>query len=394
MTSQAAIHVLTLTPFYPSRDDERGGFIAEPLGEFGALGLRFSVIAVRPLHKNRVLPSVTAPPASWIRYPTFPGNRGLASAGRLLFWRMRSLVRQVHKEHHIDILHAHAPLPCGEAARLLSRDLNIPFAVTVHGLDAYLTEQVAGRAGQRCAELCRRIYQQAGRIVCISEQVRQRVLAQLPHLENTEVVYNGVDPALFFPPENLPEGDPIIASVGSLISIKGHDRTLRALAKLSGEFPTLRCRIIGEGAELGRLQDLTRQLNISGRVEFLGHQTRLQVAQVLRGSSIFALPSHYEGLGCAYLEAMASGLPAIACRGQGIQEVIRHAENGFLLTEQAAERTVHELADTLRILLKNPELRRRIGAAARQTVVERYTLRHQAQGLLRAYLPICRGSLA
>jgi glycosyltransferase involved in cell wall biosynthesis len=118
------------------------------------------------------------------------------------------------------------------------------------------------------------------------------------------------------------------------------------------------------------------------------------VAQVLRGSSIFALPSHYEGLGCAYLEAMATGLPAIACRGQGIQEVIRHGENGFLLKEQVAERAVHELADTLRILLKNPELRRMMGVAARQTVVESYTLRHQAQGLLRAYLPICRGSLA
>ncbi len=389
MTRNANIHVLTLTPFYPSRHDDRGGFVAEPLSKFGALGLRSSVVAVRPLHKGRVLPSSTALPANWVRYPSFPGNYGLASAGRLLFLRLRGFVRQLHQEHRIDVLHAHAPLPCGEAARLLSRDLNIPFAVTVHGLDAYLTKQVAGRAGLRCAELCRQIYQTAGRTICISEQVRQQVLMQLPHLESTEVVYNGVDPTVFFPAVSPPGGGPIIASIGSLILIKGHDLTLRALAGLSAEFPRLRCRIVGEGAELGRLQALTCQLGLSERVEFLGRQTRVQVAQVLREGLIFVLPSRYEGLGCVYLEAMASGLPAIACSGQGIQEVIHHGENGFLLPENDAkndmQNNVRALAEAIRTLLKDPDLRRNIGVAARRTVAEGYTLQHQAQGLLRVY---------
>jgi glycosyltransferase involved in cell wall biosynthesis len=386
MTRNAPIHVLTLTPFYPSRGDERGGFVAEPLRELEGLGLSSSIIAVRPFHKGRVLPSLTVPAATWVRYPVLPGNRGLASAGRLLFLRIRSLVQQLHRDHPIDVLHAHAPLPCGEAARRLSGDLDIPFVITVHGLDAYLTKQVAGSAGDRCAQLCRQVYTEAGRIPCISEQVRQQVLERMPGLKNTGVVYNGVDTTAFFPAATPPSGDrtpevPVIASTGSLIAIKGHDVTLRALAKLCSEFPNLRCRMIGEGVELNRLRSLAQELGVSEKVEFLGRQTRLQVAQVLQESTIFALPSRYEGLGCAYLEAMASGLPTIACRGQGIDEVIRDGENGLLLPPNDPD----GLAGVLRRLLTDPDLRRSMGSAARSTVVESYTLRHQAEELLGIY---------
>lgn len=374
------IHVLTLTPFYPSRKDERGGFVAEPLGEFTGLGIESSVVAVRPLHKSRVLASTIAPPASWVCYPVLPGNRGLASSGRALFLRVRSLVRRLNHKHRIDIIHAHAPLPCGETARLLSEDLGIPFVVTVHGLDAYFKEQVTGRAGERCANLCREVYERALRVICISEHVRQRVLDGSPQLENTEVVGNGVDPELFSPAEHSPSGL-CIASVGSLIPIKGHDVTLRAVAEFKTEFPDLRCRIVGEGVELGRLQKLAQELGIADRVEFLGRRTRVEVAELLRESMVFVLPSRFEGLGCVYLEAMASGIPAIACQGQGIAEVIRDGENGFLV----AGSDWRGLAELLRTLIQQPELRRKVGVAACRTVVERFTLAHQARRLRGIY---------
>ena len=378
------IHILTLTPFYPSRKDERGGFVAEPLTEFAALGLESSVMAVRALHKGRVLASTSAPAATWVHYPVWPGNRGLAYSGQALFLRIRGIVRRLHRERPIDILHAHAPLPCGEAARLLSEDLGIPFVVTVHGLDAYFTEQIGGRAGERCGKLCRKVYEQAARVICISEHVRQRVLERMPDIKRTEVVENGVDAGMFFPAEEGPSGQ-CIASVGSLIAIKGHDVTLRALAELKNEFADLRCRIVGEGAELGRLQGLAQELGIAERVEFLGRRRRIEVAELLRESMVFVLPSRYEGLGCVYLEAMASGIPAIACVGQGIEEVIRDGENGFLITEQ----DWRGLASLLRTLIQEPELRDAIGVAGRKTIVGEglsgFTLLHQAKGLQSIY---------
>ena len=374
------IHVLTLTSFYPSRKDERGGFVAEPLAEFAALGMDSSVIAVRPLHKSRVLASATAPPAAWVRYPVLPGNRGLASSGRALFLRVRGIVRRLRRERRIDIVHAHAPLPCGEATRLLSEDLGIPFVVTVHGLDAYFTAQITGKAGERCAAICERVYGSAARVICISERVRQRVLERLPDLKTAEVVENGVNPQMFFPAKN-PSSGPCIASVGSLIASKGHDVTLRAVAELGSEFPDLQCRIVGEGVELGRLRWLAQELGIGERVEFLGRRTRVEVAQLLRESMVFVLPSRYEGLGCVYLEAMATGIPAIGCRAQGIEAVIRDGENGFLV----AENDWRGLAELLRKLIVDSELRRKIGTAGRRAVVQGFTLAHQARRLQAVY---------
>lgn len=385
MTSLAEIHVLTLTPFYPARGDERGAYVSDPLREFAALGMRSSVIAVRPVHRGRGRELEGAPPVQWVRYGAWPGNRGLAGSGRLLFLRLRGLVRELHRRDPITILHGHAALPCGEAARLLGELLGIPYAVTVHGLDAYFAEQVGGAAGARCAARCRRVYQGAKRVICISEQVREQVLAKAPELGNTTVVYNGVDAEAFAPAAGAGECEAVVASVGSLIPIKGHAVTLQAIGELRGEFPGLRARIVGEGAELRYLQDLARQLGISERVEFLGRRTRAEVAEVLRGSQVFALPSRYEGLGCAYLEAMACGLPVVALRGQGIEEVIRHGENGILITEQREEAAPRAWATVLRTLLRNREMRQAIGQAARKTVAEGYTLRQQALALRQSY---------
>ena len=390
MTSLTGIHVLTLTPFYPSQGDARGSFVSEPLQQFAEMGLRSTVLAVRPFYKNRVVSSTTAPPAAWIRYPAIPGNMGLASSGRFLFQRLRSHVRQLHQEDPVHILHAHAPLPCGEAARLLGDELHIPVVVTVHGLDAYFTEQINGVSGERCAQVCERLYQHAQRVVCISEEVRRHVTARVPALQNLDVVYNGADPDVFFPAQDPPYGDPIVVAIGTLIRSKGHDITLRAVAELSGEFPRLRARVIGEGPELANLQNLVRQLGVAERVEFLGRQTRSEIATILRGGQIFALPSHYEGLGCVYLEAMASGLPVIAYRGQGIQEVIRHNDNGILLSEHTPENEPRALAAVLQTLLKKDDMRRNMGLSARRTIVGGYTLRHQAQGLARIFESIRR----
>jgi glycosyltransferase involved in cell wall biosynthesis len=122
-------------------------------------------------------------------------------------------------------------------------------------------------------------------------------------------------------------------------------------------------------------------LQIADRVQFLGRQSRLVVAQAMRRCAVFALPSRYEGLGCVYLEAMASGKPAIACRGQGIEEIIQHGNNGWLV-EQG---NLRELTEVLSQLLRDSGLRARIGAEARAAILARFTLAHQAQATAELY---------
>src|SRR5229473_6011332 len=376
------MHILTLTPFYPTTEDDASGcFIAESVGELQRQGIESSVIAVHAMHRSRPGPAPNAPAAVRRQYFSIPGNPGLSSAGRFLHAALRSQVRKLHGQRPISVIHAHAALPCGQAAMLLARDLGIPFVVTVHGLDAYSTRQVPGWLGRRCSEVCKDVYGAAARVICISEQVAQHVREGLPGSGNISIVYNGVDSTLFTPATApaaaASSAESVILSVGNLIPIKGHELLLRSVAAIATAHPHVQCRIIGDGSERVRLQELARELAIEDRVHFLGRRPRSEVAAEMKECALFALPSWYEGLGNVYLEAMSAERPAIACRGQGIEEVIRHRENGWLIEPK----NLGDLTDALNQLLSSPLLREKLGRNGRQTVLQGYTLAHQATQL-------------
>ncbi|HEY3974992.1 MAG TPA: glycosyltransferase [Candidatus Sulfotelmatobacter sp.] len=375
------LHVLTLTPFYPSAHDDAGGcFVAEPLDALAKVGVVNTVFAAQPFYRSKLESRESGVRSQWIRYFSLPGGYGLPTSGAFLFASMVGRVRDLQRSHPIDLIHAHAPLPCGHAAMLLSAELGLPYVVSVHGLDAFSTSQVSGRAGEWCRRISRRVYRSSRRVICVSEHVREQVLEGTGPSCRTSVVYNGVDPELFSPGA-VAASAPIVLSVGNLIPIKGHAALIRAVAALTADFPALTLEIIGAGPELSRLQGLVQQLQVSQRVRFLGRQYRTQVAEAMRRCTVFALPSRYEGLGCVYLEAMAVGKPVIGCRGQGIAEIVRHGSNGFLVGPD----NERELQLALAMLLRDEPRRRSIGAAARDTILENLTLAQQAESLSRIY---------
>jgi len=374
------LHVLTITPFYPTIGNESSGcFVAEPLAELSAAGVRSTVFAVEPFYRPKPYSSASAPEATWYRYPALPGGLGLASSGKGLFMRLRAPVRKLHDRSPIDLIHAHGALPCGHAAALLNRCFKIPFVVTVHGLDAFSSRQVSGWFRASCAKGSRRVFADARRVIGVSRHVCEEVRKGTGGRAATSVVYNGVDPSLFTP--GCDQAAPVILTVGNLISTKGHDLVVRAFAAFAPDFPRLTWEVIGVGPEMDRMRALAEELGVITRIRFRGRQNRAEVAEACRRCTVFALPSHYEGLGCVYLEAMASGKVAVGCVGQGIEEVIRHGENGWLVPPNGVE----ELIEGLRVLLRKDSLRREIGVAARDTILQSFTLAHQAQSLLTVY---------
>jgi teichuronic acid biosynthesis glycosyltransferase TuaC len=380
-THHSVMRVLTLTPFYPTAtDDAAGNFIAEPLLAMEEFGVRSFVVAVVPLHRSRARTTACTSSATWIRYPCLPGGIGLASAGAFLYARLISQVRKLHRSQRIDLIHAHAALPCGHAAVLLSRELNIPCVVTVHGLDAFFDNQVRGYAGQWCKRMAQFVYRLASRVICISEKVAEKVVAGAGTAVDATVVYNGVDAEKFSPALSDFESNTIL-SVGNLIPIKGHELLLRALAFVLPRYPHISYEIIGDGPEHQRLARLASECNLAGRVRFLGRQRRMQVADAMRRCMLFALASRYEGLGCVYLEAMSTEKPVIACRGQGIDEVIVHGSNGWLVDPG----NLQELIAALSLLLENQRLRRQLGMAARRSILQKFTSAHHAARLAALY---------
>jgi teichuronic acid biosynthesis glycosyltransferase TuaC len=374
------LHVLTLTPFYPSDGDEVSGcFVAETLQQVESCGVTSSVIAVDSIFHARRRSSHQYP-AEWIRYPQMPGNFGLSSAGSFLGAVLLRRVRQLHRDSPISVIHAHAALPCGHAAAFLSRRLGIPFVVTIHGLDVF-----NGCFGQGIAAGWRRrasviVYKNAHKVICISEKVRRLLSDGMGSAMAAEVVYNGTDPAKFAP-GSVQDSSPTILIVGNLLAGKGQELVLRAFARVKESHPGLQCRLIGEGADRDRFAALAGDLGVSDRVQFLGRRSRSEVADAMRSCTVFALPSRYEGLGCVYLEAMACGKPVIACSGQGIDEIIDHTRNGWLIPVDGLE----ELVQGLQTLLGGVELRAHIGQAARQTILDRLTLARQAEHLVKIY---------
>jgi len=378
----SALHVLTLTPFFPSDQNEVNGcFIAEPVEQLKQFGVESSVIAVSPIYYPRKQPSSLAA-AEWARYPQVPGNLGLSSAGKLLYARLLGRIRNLHAAKPIDVIHAHAALPCGHAAALLSSRLKIPFVVTIHGLDVFHTCYLGGLPAAWRRRVSVDVYRKARTVICISGRVQDILKTGASADTCSTVVHNGVDPNLFSAkPAEVGQFDSEILVVGNLLRSKGHELVLRALGNLGPAFPRLRCRIIGEGPDRAQFEALASDLGIAQQVQFVGRQSRSQVAEAMRRCSVFVLPSRNEGLGCVYLEAMSCGKPVIACRGQGIDEVIEHGANGWLIPVEGLEQLVQGLS----ALLGSSELRARIGMAARQTVLEKLTLSHQAQLLARIY---------
>jgi teichuronic acid biosynthesis glycosyltransferase TuaC len=375
------LHVLTLTPFYPSlEDDAQGCFVAEPLTCVGQRGIVNTVLAVQPFYRARSHAGGSALSASWTRFPSLPGGFGLPSSGAFLFATILRQVRQIHRVRPVSVIHAHAALPCGHAAVLLGRELGVPFVVTVHGLDAFSARQVGGYAAAWCKRISRLVYRSAKIVICVSERIRDQVLEGADAPVSTTVIYNGVDPQAFAPGDDEP-APRVILAVGNLIPTKGHDLLLRAFSSIHQQFPDSSCEIIGDGSELGRLRALVRELKIVEKVHFRGRQSRRRVADAMRRCTLFALPSRYEGLGCVYLEAMSAEKPVIACRGQGIDEIIQHRSNGWLVRPD----NLRELTDALFGLLKDTELRGQLGDAARQTILQGFTLARQAEQLDRLY---------
>lgn len=391
MEAGSTLHVVTLTPFFPSDQNEVSGcYVAEPIAHFAQFGLASSVIAVSPIH-HRPKHASSSSAADWVRYPQLPGNFGLSSAGKLLYARLRRRIQGLNQLKTIDVIHAHAALPCGHAALLLSRHLNIPFVVTVHGMDVFNNCHLSGTPAAWRRQVSMEVYRAAKTVICISDKVEAVLKAEMPAETCSTVVYNGVDPNLFSPSsDDTGQAVPEILVIGTLLPSKGHELVLRALRNLTPSLPQLRCRIIGEGPYRVQFESLVRDLGIAQQVEFASRLSRSEVAEAMRRCSVFVLPSRNEALGCVYLEAMSCGKPVIACQGQGIDEVIEHGKNGWLIPADSVEDLVRGLSD----LLGSPELRSRMGAAARETILKQLTLSHQAQRLAAIYRQVrARGML-
>ena len=259
----------------------------------------------------------------------------------------------------VQIVHCHerragmAALPAAMLAGALVRVLHV--------------HSIASMGGSRAAyaTAIRLLGRFANRVVFCSEFV-QRNLRQRPGAAD-RVIPNGVVFPPFLPDKRRGPGQELL-SVGRLSRAKGLDILLTAVTRVANDAPGLRLSIAGEGELQDELLALRGQLGLDDRVALLGFCG--DVSSLMAASDVFVMPSLWEGLPIALLEAVAAGLPVVATAVGAIPEVITNGETGWLVPPGDAE----ALAGALREALLQPEEARRRAVAAFESANTRYSV--------------------
>ncbi len=299
--------------------------------------------------------------------------RYLLGAGRVL-WRLG-------REREWDIVQVFFVVPSGPAGMVAGRAARAPMVVRLGGGDLPGHEpRRFRRTGRALKPLVRWMLARAQARVVNSAGLRARAEEAYPGL-NFEVIENGIDLEEFRPAaDRRTEGPPVILVSARLIERKGLQFLLPALGALQKAGVAFRLRVAGDGPLRPVLEAQARAEGLQDRVEWLGLRPHQELPEVYRSADLFVLPSLSEGMSNAVLEALASGLPAIVTDVPGTEELVRDGKNGFCVPpgEPGA------LERPLERLLKDPELRRRLGRASRAEA-ERFAWSRQGERYLQLY---------
>lgn len=249
---------------------------------------------------------------------------------------------------------------------------------------AHGEEITTARISREYSFVMKRVYRGCAGVIANSHHTAGMVRGFGVPESRVHVVHPGVDTELFNPGVDgapvrnrfVPPGRIMMLTVGRFPPRKGHDLTLRALAKLRHLDPPLHYVIAGdgEGDERGRLERLVDELNLRDRVTFAGMVRGGELPVFYAACDLFVMPnrkegSDVEGFGIVYLEAAACGKPTIGGKSGGVPEAIGENETGLLVSGTDEE----ELAQAIAQLAGSADLRRRMGDAGRKRVVERFT---------------------
>jgi glycosyltransferase involved in cell wall biosynthesis len=285
-------------------------------------------------------------------------------------------IRKLARARQIDIVHANEPHALSSAW----------LARAHHVVPIVVSRRIALPISKSLFSFAR--YRVAARVVAVSHFVEQSVIQSGLLADRVSVIYDGVQ----IPPENFkaqrenarnqlgiaPE-IPCIGNVAAFVSEKGHALLLDAFAKLRALFPECVLLLRGEGPELASLKSLSRKLEQAGAAKFLPPSFDLET--MFAAMDIFAFPSHEEPLGSALLAAMAHALPVAAIARGGIPEVVEEGKNGVLVNDLGPD----SFSSALARLVAHPEEAIRLGKAARETILMRFTADRMVKETLRLY---------
>lgn len=353
---------------------ERPPVVAQMLESEGPGGAEIVLLHLCEAMRARgleVVPIVlTKRPPGWLEAQL--AQRGFAperaEIARMLDLRCARTLVQTLRRRGVTAIQSHE---FGSAiyATAAARWIGIPHVITMHG-NMWMTDAWRRRAALRWA------FRRSRATVAVSRDTARHLTRALGlPADAVETIWNGVPVAAGHRDATrqqlgIPDGVPLLLAVGNLIERKGHAVLLRALARLRARAPHLDWRLViaGEGVERPGLEALMAESHLADRVRLLGH--RADIPDLQAAADIFVMPSIWEGLPLAILEAMFQQNAVVASDISGIPEAVPHGDAG-LLTPPGDERA---LADALERVVADPSLRRTLADAARARAHRHFTV--------------------
>jgi phosphatidyl-myo-inositol dimannoside synthase len=302
-------------------------------------------------------------------------------------------VNDMAKREGVDLIVLDPAVPLG----LIGPSLKLPYAVVVHGAEVTVPGRLPG-SKQALGWVLRgaeRVIAAGGYPAAEAEHAAGRSLP-------VTVVPPGVDCDRFRPLSSaerratrerlgIPIDAAVVLGVSRLVPRKGFDTAIRAIARIAPAFPTALLVIAGAGRDRERLEKLATELNAP--VQFLGRVPHDDLPALYGCADVFAMLCRnrwagleQEGFGIVFVEAAAAGVPQIAGRSGGAHEAVAHGETGLIVDDPS---DVAAVAKALEALLSDPDLRARLGSAARQRALAEF-----GYDMLARRLGVALGALA
>ncbi len=289
-------------------------------------------------------------PLSHPRYLVVPKIGMTLTPNSLYRAGVREIERLRTAGFDFDLIDAHYLYPDGVSAAKLARHFGKPLVLTARGTDVNVIAKMPG-PGRMVMDAI----DAADAVITVSSALRDALIGLGADPARITVIRNGVDTGLFHETDRDETRRQygltghVLASVGNLVSLKGHDLVIRALAEL----PDTSLMIAGGGSLRAELETLANETGVAGRVRFLGAIPQTELPKIYSAADALVLASSNEGLPNVIMEAIACGTPVVATSVGGIPEIITSREAGLLLRD----RSHGAIAEAVRALWQSPPAR-------------------------------------
>lgn len=294
----------------------------------------------------------------------------LHKRGKFDFSILHSLF-SIFKQRGIHIAHTHL-WGANFWGRIAAKRACVPVIIAhEHGIEAW--------RNAAHALFDKILYRHTDRVILVSQASQKLFLSKIKSDSfKCRVIYNGVDTEKFNgyinPVEarmrlGLSQEDYAIASIGRLVTEKGHEYLFEAIKLMILKYPSLKVLVAGDGPEKQRLIHKVKHLGVQKNIIFLG--ARNDIAEILSASDLFVLSSTKEAFPISILEAMAVGRPVVATDVGGVSELISNEKTGFVVPPRNSQ----ALADAIAKLVNNKNAAAEMAEAGKRRIKESFTLR-------------------